>query len=425
MLCGCILLAAMVCPTAAQQKADTIYTFRFKTENDMFYVPWNGNDEELKRLMECVEKYKTEILDGKLPLRVDGYCNSSGSEEENLSVARIRSNRVKSELIIRAGINEACFVTRNHATDGDFVTVRLTVPATAPSEAELEAKRQAEAERLAAERAAQEQARLAEEQRKAEETRRAAAQAEAERLAAEQAEQERAAAQTAAETAGKESRGSWYAGVQGGVPFAVSQFSSFGADKTRAGWSAGIYGGYRFCPVLSLEAQAAWGQANLSDRDCCPDYWLGADGNRYEVAVAGMEGWNYSSLRSRAFMQSYAVQLNVNLLAFFHSTREGRWTLELSPRIAAIGTKATFYTFADDSEVLKGDNRWHFGAGGNLQAGYALTRNLNLGVYTGVTYLTGKPLDGMPGHLHKANYIWESGLKLAWTFSTNRKEASK
>lgn len=35
----------------------------------------------------------------------------------------------------------------------------------------------------------------------------------------------------------------WYVGLQGGVPFGVSQFSSFGFDKTRAGFSGGVYGG--------------------------------------------------------------------------------------------------------------------------------------------------------------------------------------
>ena len=171
----------------AQQKADTTYTFRFVPREDMFYVPWNGNDTELARLLECIEKNKATILDGKLPLLVDGYCNSLGSETENLATAKIRANRVKSELIIRAEIKEENFITRNHATEGDFVTVRLTVPAeeTTVSDVEAEAQRKAEAERLATEKRAEQQ-RLAEEQRKAEEARLAAEKAEAERAAQQQ-----------------------------------------------------------------------------------------------------------------------------------------------------------------------------------------------------------------------------------------------
>ena len=162
-------------PVIAQQKADTTYTFRFVPQKDIFYVPWNGNDTELARLLGCIENYKATILDGKLPLLVDGYCNSLGSEARNLATAKTRANRVKSELITRAKIKEENFITHNHATGGDFVIVRLTVPAkeTAAMDAEAEARRRAEAERLETETRA-EQERRAEEQRKAEEARLAA-----------------------------------------------------------------------------------------------------------------------------------------------------------------------------------------------------------------------------------------------------------
>ena len=178
------LLSLLLLPVMAQQKADTTYTFRFVPREDMFYVPWSGNDMELARLLECIESNKTDILDGKLPLYVDGYCNSLNGEKENLAIAKIRSNRVKSELIIRAEIKEENFITRNHATEGDFVTVRLTVPVkeTAATDADTEARRKAEAERLEAEKRA-EQERLAEEQCKAEEARLAAEKAEAEKAA--------------------------------------------------------------------------------------------------------------------------------------------------------------------------------------------------------------------------------------------------
>ena len=164
-------------PVIAQQKADTTYTFRFVPQKDTFYVPWNGNDTELARLLGCIENYKATILDGKLPLLVDGYCNSLGSEAKNLATAKIRANRVKSELIIRAKIKEENFITHNHATGGDFVIVRLTIPAkeTAAMDAEAEARRRAEAERLETETRA-EQERRAEEQRKAKEAEKAALQ---------------------------------------------------------------------------------------------------------------------------------------------------------------------------------------------------------------------------------------------------------
>ena len=187
-------LMTVTFPVIAQQKTDTTYTFRFVPQKDMFYVPWNGNDTELARLLEYIENSKATIFNGKLPLLVDGYCNSLGGEAENLATAKIRANRVKSELITRAKIKEENFITHNHATGGDFVIVRLTVPAKETAAMDAEARRKAETERLEAEKRA-EQERLAEEQRKAEEARLAAEPTVAGRRERQKAEAEKAAQQ--------------------------------------------------------------------------------------------------------------------------------------------------------------------------------------------------------------------------------------
>ena len=100
------LSALLLLPLPARENPDTAYTFRFVPQKDMFYVPWSGNDAELERLLLCVEQYRADILSGEIPLHVDGYCNSLDSERENLRIAAIRSNRVKSELIVRGGIKE-------------------------------------------------------------------------------------------------------------------------------------------------------------------------------------------------------------------------------------------------------------------------------------------------------------------------------
>ena len=94
----------------------------------MFFSLYEDNRSELVRLFECVEQYKKKIQGGEIPLHVDGYCTSKNSKAANLALAKTRSNRVKSELITRKGLTEDCFVTRNHAEKGDFVTVRIVVP---------------------------------------------------------------------------------------------------------------------------------------------------------------------------------------------------------------------------------------------------------------------------------------------------------
>ena len=61
------ICALFLLPLSAQEKGDTVYTFRFVSDRDMFYVPYSGNDTELARLEECIGNHRTDILDGKLP----------------------------------------------------------------------------------------------------------------------------------------------------------------------------------------------------------------------------------------------------------------------------------------------------------------------------------------------------------------------
>lgn len=61
---------------------------------------------------------------------------------------------------------------------------------------------------------------------------------------------------------------------------------------------------------------------------------------------------------------------------------------------------------------MKGSTNWHLGYGADLQVGYQLTSCLKLGIYSGLTRLTGERMDGMPEHLHKNNFVWESGVRL-------------
>ena len=217
----------------------------------------------------------------------------------------------------------------------------------------------------------------------------------------------------------------WDIGLQGGLPFGISTFNSFGADKTRIGWSTGLYGGYRFNNIFSLDASASFGKTGMSARDCCTDYWLGNDGERYFVPVAGMEGWNYSNLYSRVNLQRYGLHLNVNLLGFFPSTTQNRWSVNLSPAIYGIGSKASIKTISGDKEVLKGNNTWRLGLGGDFSVGYRMTENLSVNLYSGITHLTGKQMDAVSEYHRKSNFVWESGLKLGWTFGKSKKQTQK
>lgn len=214
----------------------------------------------------------------------------------------------------------------------------------------------------------------------------------------------------------------WYLGVDGGLPFGLSTFSSFGHDKTHLGWAAGIYGGYRFNPIFSAELSARYGEVNLSAQDCCVErnYWLGSDGMLYKASVLGMDSWEYAQLKSHVRMGWYGARVHLNLLGLLRNTAHSRWTVAVSPHLYAVTTCADIQTLADHAEVMKGSTRWHLGYGASLQAGYQLTSNLNLGIYSGLTRLSGERMDGMPEHLHKNNFAWESGIRLGISFSKKK-----
>ena len=214
----------------------------------------------------------------------------------------------------------------------------------------------------------------------------------------------------------------WYLGMDGGLPFGLSTFSSFGHDKTHLGWAAGIYGGYRFNPIFSAELSARYGEVNLSAQDCCVErnYWLGSDGMLYKASVLGMDSWEYAQLKSHVRMGWYGARVHLNLLGLLRNTAHSRWTVAVSPHLYAVTTCADIQTLADHAEVMKGFTRWHLGYGASLQAGYQLTSNLNLGIYSGLTRLSGERMDGMPEHLHKNNFVWESGIRLGISFSKKK-----
>ena len=216
----------------------------------------------------------------------------------------------------------------------------------------------------------------------------------------------------------------WYVGIEGGMPFGFSTFSSFGHDKTHLGWAAGLYGGYRFNSIFSAELSAKYGEVNMSAQDCCVErnYWLGSDGVLYKAGVLGMDSWEYANLKSHVRMGWYGARVNVNLLGLFHKTANSRWDLAVSPHIYAVTTKADIQTIADDAKVMKGSTNWHLGYGADLQVGYQLTSCLKLGIYSGLTRLTGERMDGMPEHLHKNNFIWESGIRLGISFAKAKKK---
>lgn len=360
-------LMTVTFPVIAQQKTDTTYTFRFVPQKDMFYVPWNGNDTELARLLECIENSKATIFNGKLPLLVDGYCNSLGGEAENLATAKIRANRVKSELITRAKIKEENFITHNHATGGDFVIVRLTVPAKETAAMEAEARRRAEAERLETETRA-EQERRAEEQRKAEEARLAAEPTVAGRRERQKAEAEKDALQNA------------LAGTLSDIKITNDYHLFLRANLLR--WAIltpdlGVE--WRICPSWGIAVNGSWTSWSWSDKDrryavweVAPEvrYYMGEKKAWYLGAMFKAGQFNYKlsetgkqgDLMGGGITAGYQLRLNKAL------------TLDFNLGLGYLNVDFEKYEVIDDVRVRRGNETkdWY----GPINAGVTLVWKL-------------------------------------------------
>lgn len=164
-----------VYPMKAQEKQDTTYLFRFVADKDMFYSPWNGNGEQLARLLKCVDENRSAIESGQMYLLVTSYGTDGNAGQPATEVAKVRRNRVKSELIMRGKVKETHFVTGRSFdagyTDENGKSLRniviVTLPASADKVAEIageeaatkveaynkEVSGEAERERIAAEKA--------------------------------------------------------------------------------------------------------------------------------------------------------------------------------------------------------------------------------------------------------------------------------
>lgn len=209
----------------------------------------------------------------------------------------------------------------------------------------------------------------------------------------------------------------WYGGAQGGISFGGSTFQSSGSDKNRVGFGFGLFGGYHLNPYLSAEGELRYSHLGLGMRRCEQHLWLGSDGLSYYAPVAGLNSWQYKELYSSTNMLGLAARLNVNVLYFW--LPESRWSVLVSPELSALGSWANVNTISDQTTVHTSGG-FHFGLGGQLGVGYELFEGMNLRVYSGLSYLTGKGMDGLPQTNHKHNYTWDSGIKVTYSLGKRK-----
>ena len=122
-----VFLLGSLWAEVSAESADSVMTFRFAKSIDMFYSPYLDNEPELERMLSTVDRCRSELSSGRMYIYVSAYCGSCGSESENLAVARVRANRVKSELITRKRLKEENFRTTVASASDDSSDVVVVI----------------------------------------------------------------------------------------------------------------------------------------------------------------------------------------------------------------------------------------------------------------------------------------------------------
>lgn len=218
----------------------------------------------------------------------------------------------------------------------------------------------------------------------------------------------------------------WYVGVGTGIPFSASSFSSFAPKGPYAGWATSLYGGYSFNEFWGMEVDFGFGRSNLAAREGCigNNYYLGADDVLYYSAPLGIKSWSVADFKTRVSYRTIGLGLNFNLLSLVPSCRQSRWNLALSPRMALYNTSQALLSLSEQEILRPEENEnLHFGYGVSLKIGYQISKSVHLGLNSSFSALTGKGLDGIPDHGHKANLIWENTLRLTFDLFRNNSDS--
>ena len=218
----------------------------------------------------------------------------------------------------------------------------------------------------------------------------------------------------------------WYVGIQGGTSFGQCTFWSINQEGVRSwGIQGGLFGGYKFNRLISMEAGIQYGGQSQFNLECCP-YWLSVTGDWKATQVIDQEGWYYSDLEAATRWSKLSLQANFNMLSFIKSNNH--WSLDISPQISLVNTRTTWKGELSKSREYHQEAQapnWHLGLGGQVGAGYAFNDNWKLGIYGGITALTGKRFDVIPNKYHNTNIIWDAGIKLAYSFGGSKKKKAQ
>lgn len=426
---------------------DSLYTFCFVPKRGMFYVPYKKNGEELERLLVLIRQHRQDILSGNIPVFVSGFCQSASADEENRRLARERSNRVKTEMILRGGLREECFRTTNSTgvtstassadamgtadadmgisgETGDVVSVRIALPEEDVSSvsqiAGKELLRSVPDSSATGEENGSPKVPLDNPKGQLGDAKVALDNPEASSHNSQTTTSSATAFSTASVSDVTVSYGKWSVGLNLGVPFFWGNMLSLSGDKTYIGLSAGLQADYRFSSLLGISLSVDYVQGKAGAQGYANDYRLSPSGmTLYSAGTAVSRP--YKELYSGISVVDVGLGLDIHLNRLFGTRAvDNRFQAVLTPAVYGQFFHADLYNKVNDEKFSDGTTKprtLSLGLGGALSFRYRIASAWSLQLKNSVLWITDNKFDGIVtpyGHA-KQNLMWLPQLGILWT----------
>lgn len=370
-------------------------TFRFVPGKDMLFSPWGGNGESLLKLSRFININRDVILSGKAPVLVFGYCASAGTPEVCLHRALLMSNRVKSEMILRNGLREEDFRTRNstqaYGKLRNAVVVRIVLPQTVSAVEDIPVEQPVIPVDtiLATKNTSLTDTAL------------------------------RADAEVPVKVIQTAALSRWSVGVNVGIPFFWGDMVSMSADKTYIGIGAGIQGSYRFSKFFGLELSADYAQGKMGACDYARNYQLTPGG--MTLYSAGTDtSLSYDELYSKISVVNVGLGLNLYLNRLFGiQAVHNRFQVVLTPAVYGQFFTTEIFRKTDDGKFSDDTTKpgaISLGLGGALSLRYRIASAWDLQLKNSVLWITDNKFDGIviPYDHTRHNALWLPQVGMLW-----------
>ncbi len=195
----------------------------------------------------------------------------------------------------------------------------------------------------------------------------------------------------------------FYIGGGLGAVAAWTTFEGIGIQST-------VFAGTKVSHIISTELALSYSNLAMKSSKGSENFYL-ANGKRFFAPVAGLTNYRYGDLESNVDLLKLEAIINFDITAICKTN--SRWKAYASPAIGYAWSRANINT---SNKHINEYDSFHLSMGAALSGVYTLNDMWKLGISSGVHYLTGNGIDGMPEMEYKYNIMWSTRINIIYKF---------